>query len=1592
MTKYAMSLSGTKLVLRDVIVAQSSQEKTGGKGSGGWQGTAGGKKGGWNKGGKKKGKGKQSGQGQARIEMIKAGVVAKNREQIANDVVSYVAAARRIPIAAAISAEERKRKEEERLGVSFAAATPSEETTATSSGPVSRISLTALESRISTLDERLVDIADPNVVPGLLVLLDWCVLSWCEHRCPDASFELPILIKGEEDDQDQDGEKDDDDEEEKDEGSPTDAEMARAVRVFHVAYDIFRRFKQELKPLEMAKVLHALLVLGFEQQAAKMMQEYATVKRLKLPKKAPAFAAGDPLAEQDDHLKMALDLLAQLKLQLKRPKGEGLEDEEDDYDEDEDDEDEDDGRRGGRTEKERKEAARRARAAKNEAARRYRQLAVQGHRVNMSPERFQLTYGGPKMVRDVQSAPDARCSFYPDAWQREMLDVVDRRGSALIVAPTSSGKTFASYYAMKKILTYNKQTKVKVTGLLSGPLMIVYVCPTKALVRQVAAGVYRRYGAVFGVLTPGEKYRTANCEVLVTLPECLEEIMLSPHCEAWVSRVKYVIYDEVHSLDGEGGGPWERLLLGFPAPFLALSATVGNPTAFHSWLCKARARTSAVPQLTDPDAKDETKKPEASASKKGGKKGKKGGKKGKQRGAQDGDEDEESLANPFPNDNAEVALIVHKKRWADLEKVVYLPTAHRDKLLVSYKHGISAPKTKAERAELKRQGRTLPKLLPSGLLPFHPVAAIAFGAVRTDRQQESSSSSSSFSAVGSSITVPSSMEFSPRDSIVLYDHMSQLAEKVKQRSSELKQLEPSAHFRGTTYIGRDAAADYGEKVKATFGVWAAKATADGKDRARGVLEQLATPIRQGLQAVSRRGEQWSSQKFVMRYVLPLLVDLNREDKLPCVAFSLDPNFCEALAIRILNTLERLERAADEREGGAAEKRRQANIARRAKKLVKRMRNRNKGNSMAGPSPAATGASGKKLTHDEIARANAAREERRRQDEELRLAAAKMDQDEIDELMDVDVRFSFVSDTERPSREDLEYWLTRLRKNTGWPVDHPLIKALWRGVGVHHEGLPRSYKDLVETMFRARQVKVVIATGTLAVGVNMPSRTTVFLGDSPRLTPLAFRQMAGRAGRRGHDDVGYVAFLGVPMQKIAALMTSPLTSLRGRYMVGESLALRMSIFHANAADPSRATALLKNILTSPPLEHANPDLATRQARVTYRFSLEHLQQLSVIDSQAKPVSLAGIPALLHREGPAGFALASMIRSGILRRVCGGPSRFKANPDGCARRLMFVLCHLFLRVPLPPNTSRARYKRSSSTVVLAPLPPRLSNFLRSFDLQALNFTMQGLSAFAKTLKDSPQGGTSKGQEAKELTPAEPKKNIKPKKLSKKERKRLEALKRLRQNNQQPKPQPKKAPDVACSPGVSAPVPYGSLPLSLVSSNPTKPVDLPKPPSPESMMGMIGEPEDEPVRSEFASSGSHGPVFASAGEVLDSSRLELTVHTKMLPVLGGGAGSEPETYMSGPSDEQNENDDLMAAWNGPQLNAYALDFLKHGQLGTIVHDNRVSAGRAWSLLFKWDLLLTSLASAVTKMQRSPDYAPTFSHLSKRFRLKFRALSEQG
>ncbi|KAI0116444.1 rRNA-processing arch domain-containing protein [Nemania sp. FL0031] len=119
-----------------------------------------------------------------------------------------------------------------------------------------------------------------------------------------------------------------------------------------------------------------------------------------------------------------------------------------------------------------------------------------------------------------------------------------------------------------------------------------------------------------------------------------------------------------------------------------------------------------------------------------------------------------------------------------------------------------------------------------------------------------------------------------------------------------------------------------------------------------------------------------------------------------------------------------------------------------------------------------------------------------------------------------VRKVFTSAIESLSEEDREL-----------PQIQNLLPLLEKGIGIHHSGLLPILKETIEILFQEGLIKVLFATETFSIGLNMPAKTVVFTkvtkfdGTSMRpLTPSEYVQMSGRAGRRGLDERGIVIMM------------------------------------------------------------------------------------------------------------------------------------------------------------------------------------------------------------------------------------------------------------------------------------------------------------------------------------------------------------------------------------------------------------------------------------------------------------------------------------
>lgn len=153
----------------------------------------------------------------------------------------------------------------------------------------------------------------------------------------------------------------------------------------------------------------------------------------------------------------------------------------------------------------------------------------------------------------------------------------------------------------------------------------------------------------------------------------------------------------------------------------------------------------------------------------------------------------------------------------------------------------------------------------------------------------------------------------------------------------------------------------------------------------------------------------------------------------------------------------------------------------------------------------------------------------------------------------------------------------------------------RGIAVHHAGMIHPLKEAVEQLFEKGLIRVVFATETLSLGIDMPARAVVieslykFDGVSHKLlTPAEFTQLAGRAGRRGKDERGYVVVVHSPwvtLDHVASVAHSTRFHLVSSFKPGYNMVVNMI---ARYGDRQEAYRVLRQSFAAYQAGEPSPD--------------------------------------------------------------------------------------------------------------------------------------------------------------------------------------------------------------------------------------------------------------------------------------------------------------------------------------------------------------------------------------------------------------------
>ena len=158
--------------------------------------------------------------------------------------------------------------------------------------------------------------------------------------------------------------------------------------------------------------------------------------------------------------------------------------------------------------------------------------------------------------------------------------------------------------------------------------------------------------------------------------------------------------------------------------------------------------------------------------------------------------------------------------------------------------------------------------------------------------------------------------------------------------------------------------------------------------------------------------------------------------------------------------------------------------------------------------------------------------------------------------------------EKECRHILAAKLPNYQEYLDLPEYKNIVGLLEKGIAIHHAGIIPVLREMVELLFEKGFIRLLLATETFAVGLNMPTKTVIFAGltkfngSTMRLLyPHEYTQMAGRAGRRGLDTIGHV-FHCVNLFELPSvveykhMLTGPPQKLTSKFKISFNLALAM----------------------------------------------------------------------------------------------------------------------------------------------------------------------------------------------------------------------------------------------------------------------------------------------------------------------------------------------------------------------------------------------------------------------------------------------------
>lgn len=230
-----------------------------------------------------------------------------------------------------------------------------------------------------------------------------------------------------------------------------------------------------------------------------------------------------------------------------------------------------------------------------------------------------------------------------------------------------------------------------------------------------------------------------------------------------------------------------------------------------------------------------------------------------------------------------------------------------------------------------------------------------------------------------------------------------------------------------------------------------------------------------------------------------------------------------------------------------------------------------------------------------------------------------------------------------------------------------LNHLEAGIAAHHAGMIPLFKEVVEELFTAGLIKVVFATETLALGINMPARSVVLEklvkwdGDSHKdLTAGEYTQLTGRAGRRGIDVEGHAVVVEHPgfdaeiLGRLASRRTYPLiSSFRPSYNMAINLVARSGVARAREVlEMSFAQYQADRSVVRQARKVKELDTAIQGYRDAVACDLGDFMEYATLREKLSRLEKSDVRAATQSRREQGVKAVKGLRPGAIVRLMGG----------------------------------------------------------------------------------------------------------------------------------------------------------------------------------------------------------------------------------------------------------------------------------------------------------------------------------------------------